>query len=182
MTRHPFLLCALVAAAGATGACHGSRAAGPKVLVPFNTTRYPPPWQHLREPHHGVDFATPADGRVIAIADGRVALVSGGGVRIVGVGLVVEHPSIGRRVQYSHFAHIVVKAGDEVRRGQVLGTVVRPGHPRGASTTPLTWIPHVHVEICFPTCINGQFEDPLHYMDRCVRAAREGDVVYPVEC
>jgi murein DD-endopeptidase MepM/ murein hydrolase activator NlpD len=169
-----------------SAACHAPVAA-PRVLVPFGATTYPRPWEWVKAPHPGVDIEVDEAGTVIAIADGTVVIVTDVSPTSVGVDVYIEHPAIGYVVGYQHFATVAVREGDVVRRGQVLGAAVRPGHSLGRVTGPANWIPHVHLEICPPSCgrrvlAPRPFMDPLPFITRCLSAARPGDVVWPVPC
>jgi murein DD-endopeptidase MepM/ murein hydrolase activator NlpD len=153
----------------------------PTILVRFGATTYPPPWEAMRGRHMGVDFAVGEDGAVIAMDDGTVVSVGGIDPAEVGRGVLIEHSSIGQWVDYGHLASVHVAAGEVVRRGQVIGTAVRPGHSAGAWVSPAEWIPHVHVEVCPNPCRNRRV-DALQFRPRCLSEATDGDIVYPVRC
>jgi murein DD-endopeptidase MepM/ murein hydrolase activator NlpD len=89
----------------------------------------------------GMDF-TPGEGAQIqAVADGtvRTATESGGGY---GVMIIIDHGVDGQRVstRYAHmqYGSLMVKAGDTVKVGQIIGLVGDTGHSFGA---------HLHFEV-----------------------------------
>lgn len=91
--------------------------------------------------HEGMDF-TPGEGAQIqAVADGtvRTATESGGGY---GVMIIIDHVIDGQRVstRYGHmqYGSLMVKAGDTVKVGQIIGLVGDTGHSFGA---------HLHFEV-----------------------------------
>ena len=91
--------------------------------------------------HEGLDF-TPGEGAQIqAVADGtvRTATESGGGY---GVMIIIDHVVDGELVstRYGHMQHgsLLVKAGDTVKVGQIIGLVGDTGHSFGA---------HLHFEV-----------------------------------
>ena len=136
--------------------------------------------------HHGADFAVARNGQVIAISDGVVVTEDPPDPLFVGATLIIHHPLIDRDVQYSHLATIAVMVGEQVQRGQVIGTAVRPGHDwagpyRGASIEGQDWTPHVHLQICVSPC-RGVREDPMGYIRGCISEVYATAVVYPVRC
>ena len=75
----------------------------------------------------GIDIAGEAGSPVRASAGGRVGYV-GDMVAEQGLTVLIVHPD-GWRTVYSHLASESVREGDEVRAGQVIGTVGRtPGN------------------------------------------------------
>jgi murein DD-endopeptidase MepM/ murein hydrolase activator NlpD len=100
--------------------------------------------------HRGVDIIAPRGTPVRAAADGVVlfaAYMSGYG-RLV----VVDHAN-GLRTYYAHLARFGVVAGQDVRRGQTLGTVGSSGRVTAA---------HLHYEVRQ----GGNAVDPYRYMAR----------------
>lgn len=156
----------------------------PHVLKPFGAPMEP---NFLGvTTHHGTDFAVAHNGQVIAISDGVVVSESPPDPLFVGATLVIYHPLVNRKVIYAHFATIAVMVGQDVKRGQVIGTAVRPGHDwegpdRGAGIEGTDWTPHVHLEICVSPC-RGVFEDPMGYIRGCISEVYATAVVYPVRC
>jgi len=100
--------------------------------------------------HRGVDIIAPRGTPVRAAADGVVlfaAYMSGYG-RLV----VVDHAN-GLRTYYAHLSRFGVVAGQDVRRGQTLGTVGSSGRVTAA---------HLHYEVRQ----GGNAVDPYRYMAR----------------
>jgi hypothetical protein len=85
--------------------------------------------------HIGLDIAAQMWDPIVAIADGTVAFAEWGG----GYGnlVIVEHAE-GWSSYYAHLDEFAVKAGQEVRQGELLG---------GAGTTGYSTGPHLHFEI-----------------------------------
>jgi murein DD-endopeptidase MepM/ murein hydrolase activator NlpD len=95
--------------------------------------------------HRGVDVAAPEGTRVLAMKNGRVEFAgSRGGY---GLTVIISH---GRnlRTLYAHLSRIDVRAGQQVRGGDVIGAVGRTGNATG---------PHLHFEVVRW----GRFEDPV---------------------
>ncbi len=103
--------------------------------------------------HNGVDFAGKEGADVISVAAGVVVF---SGVRS-GYGKMVEinHGS-GYATRYGHHKELKVKAGDIVRKGEVIGLIGSSGRSTG---------PHVHFEVYK----NGRIVDPSTYIHRASR-------------
>ena len=103
--------------------------------------------------HNGVDFAGKEGADVVAVAAGVVVFA---GDRS-GYGKMVEinHGS-GYSTRYGHHKELVVKAGDIVRKGEVIGLMGSSGRSTG---------PHVHFEVFK----NGRVVDPSTYIHRASR-------------
>lgn len=103
--------------------------------------------------HNGVDFAGKDGSDVISVAAGVVVYA---GERS-GYGLMVEinHGS-GYSTRYGHHKEVVVKAGDIVRKGEVIALMGSSGRSTG---------PHVHFEVFK----NGRVVDPSTYIHRASR-------------
>lgn len=105
------------------------------------------PKYHTEKFHTGVDLSVPRGTPVHATADGIVSFASWspGNGNIV----VVEHGS-GFSTVYAHNSKNLVKAGQTVRRGDVIAN---------AGATGVTTGSHVHYEVWK----NGQYVDPTGY-------------------
>ncbi|PMC63440.1 hypothetical protein CJ204_01055 [Corynebacterium xerosis] len=113
--------------------------------------------------HNGVDFAAPVGTPIYAAADGVV--VQGrdraqGTVEGFGSWIWIDsQESVGLDFIYGHVKHagIVVKRGDRVRAGQMIGVVGNEGQSTG---------PHLHFE-CWgpPGRIGGKHRDPAPLLD-----------------
>jgi murein DD-endopeptidase MepM/ murein hydrolase activator NlpD len=95
--------------------------------------------------HPGVDIAVAYGRDVKAAADG---VVSFAGVQNgYGNTVVIDHQD-GRQTRYAHLSQELVRAGDAVTEGQVLGKSGNSGRSTG---------PHLHFEML----VNGQPVDPV---------------------
>jgi murein DD-endopeptidase MepM/ murein hydrolase activator NlpD len=106
--------------------------------------RYEPPERPFGPQHLGLDFAASPDTPVGAAGDGVVAFAG-----LVGRGrtVAIEHGG-GRRTTYAYLRRVLVRPGEPVRRGDVLGLsgAAGPGH-------------HPDV-VHFGYRVNGQPQDP----------------------
>lgn len=106
------------------------------------------PFTGRREFHSGLDIANKIGANVIATANGRVSLAK----RKLYIGnLVVIDHGYGRVTRYGHLHKILVKPGQKVKRGDVIGLLGNSGRSTG---------PHVHYEVK----INGTAVNPLKYI------------------
>ncbi len=98
--------------------------------------------------HGGIDLPSPKGTPIVAVMDGRVLLVNDEGRRGFGRYICIEHRDnfISR---YAHNSVNLVKQGDIVRKGQIIGYVGSTGRSSGA---------HVHFEILYK-------DIPLNPMD-----------------
>lgn len=85
-----------------------------------------------RSSHRGVDVASPYGSSIIASNSGRVVLARD--LYYAGKAVIIDH-GIGVFSFYCHFSKILVKRGDFVRRGDVIGKVGATGRVTG---------PHLH--------------------------------------
>jgi murein DD-endopeptidase MepM/ murein hydrolase activator NlpD len=84
--------------------------------------------------HSGVDIAGGAGAPVTAPADGVVVLAAAKPFTLEGNLLIVDH-GMGLNSAFLHLSRIDVKAGDRVRKGQLLGAIGATGRATG---------PHLH--------------------------------------
>lgn len=94
--------------------------------------------------HRGIDLAIAYGQDVRAAAPGRVAFA--GTERGYGNTVVIEHGG-GRQTRYAHLSQQLVREGDQVTGGQVLGKSGSSGRSTG---------PHLHFEML----VNGRPTDP----------------------
>lgn len=98
--------------------------------------------------HAGLDFTAPQGTPIYATADGRIAKaehsISGYGNHVV-----INH-GYGYESLYGHMVRIKVRAGQTVKRGEVIGWVGNTGKSTGA---------HCHYEVHK----NGKPVDPIYY-------------------
>ncbi|AQR75831.1 peptidase [Sphingomonas sp. LM7] len=84
--------------------------------------------------HSGIDIARPTGTVVLAPADGVVVLAAARPFTLEGNLLMIDH-GMGLNTAFMHLTRIDVKPGQQVRRGQPVGTVGRTGRATG---------PHLH--------------------------------------
>ena len=135
-------------------------------------------------PHAGVDFGGPFGSPVIAAAAGVVTnlldLPPG-----CGRGVVLSHGEFKRYTAYCHLQEVLVRAGQEVARGETIGRMGTTGNAFG--------VPHVHFELCTRACMShadGDLSgtaDPLKLSAGCFDPQRTYPLgrlalTYPVPC
>jgi murein DD-endopeptidase MepM/ murein hydrolase activator NlpD len=98
--------------------------------------------------HWGIDFTAPTGTEIYATGNGTIRTVeklnSGFGYHVV-----IAHGS-GYETLYAHMSKILVRQGQKVKRGQVIGLVGNTGTSVG---------PHLHYEVMK----NGEKVNPAHY-------------------
>ena len=112
-----------------------------RVSSPFGFRRHPV--LGGRRHHDGTDFAVPLRTPVRVTADGRV--VSAGHRSGYGLAVEVAHrdpAGLETRTLYAHLSGAVARAGQTVRRGEVVGLSGGVGPGAGLSTGP-----HLHYEV-----------------------------------
>jgi murein DD-endopeptidase MepM/ murein hydrolase activator NlpD len=113
----------------------------------YSHSRYHPILHH-NKPHTGVDISARHGAPILASARGTVVFAG----QVAGYGRTVEiEHGYGYRTRYAHAASISVREGQEVRRGDVVGTVGESG---------LTTGPNLHYEVL----VNGRPVDPRPYL------------------
>lgn len=116
-------------------------------------TRLNHPIYHTRKMHRGVDMACNKGVKVYATGDATVELVDIG-FRRRGYGhLIILNHEFGYKTKYAHLGKMYVKAGDKVKRGQVIAEVGSTGGSTG---------PHLHYEVLF----NGRIVNPINYFNK----------------
>ncbi|MUM78876.1 peptidoglycan DD-metalloendopeptidase family protein [Pseudodesulfovibrio sp. F-1] len=97
-----------------------------------------------KNPHRGLDFRSPMNNPIKCVADGVVILV--GDFYYAGKSIYVDHGN-GVISLYFHLEKPMVKEGDTVQRGQVIGLTGMTGRSTG---------PHLHLSIS----VLGRLVDP----------------------
>jgi murein DD-endopeptidase MepM/ murein hydrolase activator NlpD len=94
------------------------------------------PVHKIRLMHYGMDFTAPTGTEIYATGDGVVVSVerkrSGYGYNIV-----IDH-GYGYRTRYAHMSKYIVRKGQKIKRGEVIGYVGNTGTSTG---------PHLHYEV-----------------------------------
>ncbi len=98
--------------------------------------------------HTGIDIAGPYNEDVYATADGVVKFV--GYDRGSGNNIIIDH-SAGIQTRYMHLSKYLVKVGQKVKKGEVIGHLGSTGRSTG---------PHLHYEVIK----NGKKVDPMPYL------------------
>ena len=107
------------------------------------------PFSGIIKPHEGLDIAAQTGTPVVATADG-VVIKAGFGT---GYGNMVEiHHGYGMKTIYAHNSRLNVKAGQRVRRGEVIAYAGDSGSSTG---------PHLHYEVR----LNGLPVNPAKYLN-----------------
>ena len=106
------------------------------------------PFTKRRTAHHGIDLAGPEGLQIHCAGEGTVTVAH---LDLHGYGkeVVVDH-GYGYISRYAHMKEILVKPGQKVTRGQVLGTLGNTGRSTG---------PHLHYEIRK----NNQPVNPMYF-------------------
>lgn len=120
------------------------------------------PIYKLRKMHTGIDFAATIGTPIYATADGRVDVAD---IKFSGYGKCIEiDHGFGYRTRYAHMHEFAVRAGQNIKRGDLIGYVGNTGQ----STAP-----HLHYEVL----INGSQVDPVHYFYNDLSAAEYAKVL-----
>ncbi|MBQ1653771.1 MAG: M23 family metallopeptidase, partial [Bacteroidales bacterium] len=108
------------------------------------------PVLHFLRMHTGIDMNSATGTPVYAAGDGIVVTADGNNH---GYGNMVEidHKVDGLSSRYAHLSKILVKKGQHVKRGELIGNVGNTGMSTG---------PHLHYEVL----IDGKQVNPLRYM------------------
>lgn len=108
----------------------------------------PDPWTGKNRLHAGVDLSARVGTPVRAAADGRV-VVTGSQARL-GKLVTIDH-GYSVKTRYGHLSKILVKKGQQVKRGDVIALSGRSGTVTG---------PHLHYEVH----VDGRKVNPMKYI------------------
>lgn len=98
--------------------------------------------------HHGIDIANDAGTPIHVTATGTISYA--GTIPGYGLCVIVNH-SRGFQTKYAHLSSILVKDGQPVEQGSVIGLMGSTGRSTG---------PHLHYEVI----VNGATENPLVFL------------------
>lgn len=116
--------------------------------------------------HGGLDLVAPVGVEVRATADGKVESVERA-QKLQGTSIVIDHGN-GYETVYAHLSDLLVRKGQKVKRGDVIGRTGNSG---------TSFAPHLHYEVL----LNGVQQDPLNYFSGELDAGRFGELlVYAV--
>jgi murein DD-endopeptidase MepM/ murein hydrolase activator NlpD len=155
----------------------GSLSAQPRVISGFGAVTGPEGYPRQEGTHQGVDLAAPVGTRVIAPTDGIVDRTIQDG--LCGNGIVVSHGALA--TVYCHLSEVSVRAGQSVRRGEVLGRTGTTGLRAGPG------FEHLHFEVRDGPTRDATRLDPMPFIVGCFELVREyptGRLVltYPLPC
>ena len=106
------------------------------------------PFSKYQKPHYGLDFVAPMGTKIYATGDGIVTL-SKYSRKGYGNEIIIDH-NFGYNSRYAHLDKILIKEGQKVKRGQLIGLLGNTGRSTG---------PHLHYEIRY----NNQPINPIYY-------------------
>lgn len=115
--------------------------------------------------HAGLDFAAQMGTPVFATADGKIQDAE----RISGYGncINIDH-GYNYTTRYAHLSEILVKPGQEVKRGELIGKVGSTGKSTG---------PHLHYEVRF----KGEPQNPVNYYFMDLTPAEYAEMIQAAE-
>jgi lysostaphin len=105
--------------------------------------------------HSGIDLSAQPGTSVQAIGEGVVVLAQEQGS--YGNLVIINHSS-GMQSRYAHLEDIKVSVGEEVNKGDLVGTV-------GTTGTPTLKKPHLHFEIRSSSSLGWVAKDPQEYLE-----------------
>lgn len=105
-----------------------------RVASPFGVRMHP--FYKVLKMHTGMDFTAPTGTEIYATGDGKVSAVIHSS-RGYGNTVIIDH-GFGYKTLYAHQSKILVKNGQKVKRGEVIGLV---------GNTGMSMAPHLHYEV-----------------------------------
>lgn len=108
------------------------------------------PFNHKPTIHHGMDFAGPMGGEIVATGKGIVVAARH---TLFGYGkvVIIDH-GFGYKTKYAHLNKIIVKEGQKVNRGEVIGLLGNTGRSTGS---------HLHYEVL----MNSRPVNPIYFFN-----------------
>jgi murein DD-endopeptidase MepM/ murein hydrolase activator NlpD len=106
------------------------------------------PFTGKRQFHYGIDIATNFGNPIVSTADGIV--ISLANDKMSGKNIIISHGN-GLTTHYLHLSKFLVRSGQRVKRGDVIGLVGKTGKALG---------PHLHYEVR----INNKPTNPYNYI------------------
>ncbi len=106
------------------------------------------PFTGRKDFHPGIDVSAPRGTKAVAPADGVVLAVGRRGA--YGLAIIIDH-GYGIITRYGHLEGYNVRAGQRVRRGDVIGFVGSTGRSNA---------PHLHYEVW----LDDKAQNPIHYI------------------
>lgn len=106
------------------------------------------PFSGARTMHTGLDIANRVGTPVSAPARGSITFSGNDGA--YGICITIDHGN-GVVTRYAHLSKSLVKAGDYIQRGEVVGAIGNTGRSTG---------PHLHYEVL----LNGMHVNPMRYI------------------
>ncbi|MEM1326469.1 MAG: M23 family metallopeptidase [Bacteroidota bacterium] len=106
------------------------------------------PIHKVRKMHAGIDFTAPSGTPILATGKGKVVRIERKKTGY-GTNVMIDH-GYGYKTLYAHMRAVDVKLGQEVIKGQKIGTVGNTGTSTG---------PHCHYEVI----LNDKKVNPIHY-------------------
>jgi murein DD-endopeptidase MepM/ murein hydrolase activator NlpD len=113
----------------------------------FSASR-PHPIDSRALPHQGIDLSAPRGSAILASANGRV--VEAGNYAGYGLMVEIDH-GFGFTTRYGHASKLLVRVGQQVKRGELIAQVGSTGMATG---------PHLHYEVR----VNGRPQNPMNYV------------------
>lgn len=108
--------------------------------------------------HRGIDIGCQSGSDVVATKDGKVVVAEQSNSE--GLWIMLDHGD-GVKSVYMHNSQLLVKAGDEVKQGQVIAK---------SGSTGISTGPHCH----FGIQINGEYVNPLDYVNPNAPVVKKG--------
>lgn len=103
--------------------------------------------------HKGIDLTVPKGTPIYATGNGVIEMIKKSRSRVgYGNQIVIDH-DFGYETQYAHLETILVKEGQEVKRGEIIGEAGRTGGTTGV---------HLHYEVRY----RGRHVNPINYFRR----------------